>query len=278
MRYFATAELPLRKTTIVPKPAKTLTVILAKAAITLAAIGFFVLLRPDIGRAIGATIVGYPARVKADYRQSVSTPKIIARYLAQHKPGKLQLGAGPLDYEGWLNTDIEPTENQAYLDATKPFPLPDGSFRYVFSEHVIEHLTYEEAFEMLKETHRVLVPGGKVRIATPNLEKLVALFADPESAASKQYIAGKLKWHAWPDSGDPAALVLNGELRSWGHQFVYTPKLLRSRLESVGFTDVREYAAGESDDPAMRGLESRTKLAEKEINAYETMAIEAVRK
>ena len=67
------------------------------------------------------------------------------------KVRKLQLGAGGNNVPGWLNTDIDVGSNQAYVDATKPFPFSDGSINYVFSEHVIEHLTYEQGLGMLKE-------------------------------------------------------------------------------------------------------------------------------
>jgi len=67
----------------------------------------------------------------------------------------LQIGAADNNKPGLLNTDIEPSIGQAYLDASKPFPLPDRSFK-VFSEQVIEHITYETGLVMLKESYRIL--------------------------------------------------------------------------------------------------------------------------
>src|SRR6516165_6256964 len=58
-------------------------------------------------------------------------------YLKSHTVRKLQLGAGGNDPERWLNSDIAPSPKEIYLDATRPYPFPDGSFQYVFSEHVI---------------------------------------------------------------------------------------------------------------------------------------------
>src|SRR5690348_4800131 len=96
-------------------------------------------------------------------------------YLGSARPAKLQVGAGDNVLAGWLNTDRDPTPGSAYLDATRRFPLPDASFDYVMSEHTIEHLTLEQADSMLAECHRVLKPGGKVRIATPDLHWVTGL-------------------------------------------------------------------------------------------------------
>src|SRR5450432_1663910 len=124
--------------------------IAARVLITLAAVGLFCVARPDIaGNAI--------RRWRA--------PLIIADYMKNHAVRKLQLGAGEFNLPGWLNTDIGPIEGQAFLDATKPFPLPDSSFQVVSSEQVVEHLTSEQGLGMMKESFRILVHGGKVRVA-----------------------------------------------------------------------------------------------------------------
>jgi predicted SAM-dependent methyltransferase len=94
---------------------------------------------------------------------------------------------------------------------------------------------------MLKECYRVLGPNGSVRIATPNLLKFVELFQDPQSEDAKTFMQGKLAWHQWPQTADPACLILNRQLRYWGHEFVYTPKMLRASLESAGFVEVKEF-------------------------------------
>jgi predicted SAM-dependent methyltransferase len=49
-------------------------------------------------------------------------------------------------------------------------------FDYVFSEHMIEHVSYAEGLLMLRECLRVLKPGGRIRIATPSLEVLLDLY------------------------------------------------------------------------------------------------------
>jgi SAM-dependent methyltransferase len=55
---------------------------------------------------------------------------------------------------------------QANLER-EPIPFPDNSFDWVVFSEVIEHLVYSP-LPVLREFHRVLRPGGRVLISTPN--------------------------------------------------------------------------------------------------------------
>lgn len=205
-------------------------------------------------------------------------PRKMQVYLDSHPVRKLQIGAGTVNYPGWLNTDFEPANDQVYLDATKPFPLPEASIQYIFGEHLIEHLTYEEGLNMLRECRRVLAPGGKIRLATPDLLRLLQLFQDGKTEAMEHYIVRKLKWHGWPMAGQTAAQILNGEMHSFGHQFVYDPATLSDSLLRAGFVRIAQFAPGESDDPELRGIEWRHEDSRmRELNDYETMVFQAAR-
>jgi hypothetical protein len=48
-------------------------------------------------------------------------------------------------------------------------------------------------------------------------------------------------------------------------------------LEAAGFRDIRQFKAGESDDPVLKYIESREKWNVADINAYEAMVFEGVR-
>jgi predicted SAM-dependent methyltransferase len=202
---------------------------------------------------------------------------IIQDYLDSHSLRKLQIGAGTNGLEGWLNTDITAEEGLAYLDATKRFPFEDNSFHYVFSEHVIEHLSYDNGKKMLTESYRILAPGGKIRIATPNLLRFVALFQENKTDEMRTYLKGKLAWHGWPDYTTVECFVLNLQLRSFGHEFVYDPRTLEAAFASAGFRDIQEFRPGDSDDPHLRGVEVRQSTNIKDVSEYETMVFQAVK-
>jgi predicted SAM-dependent methyltransferase len=202
------------------------------------------------------------------------SPAIIERYLREHPIRKVQLGAGGSRLAGWLNTDIEPGDGLAYLDATKRFPFEDGSIHYIFSEHVIEHLTYEEGKAMMAEAYRVLAPGGKMRTSTPDLMRFIDLFDENPSEAARDYLIGKRKWHEWPDEPNAAAIILNLQMSSWGHKFMYDLTTLGASLQRVGFRNVREFEENASDDEHLRELEERDDGVTARWSAYETMSVE----
>ena len=66
---------------------------------------------------------------------------MIKEYLASHTIRKLELGAEPTNQEGWLTTDNRHGASNLYLDVTEKFPFDNDVFDYVYSEHMIEHLT-----------------------------------------------------------------------------------------------------------------------------------------
>lgn len=228
-----------------------------------------------VGRAIARAAT--PSKIRYWFA-SVTAPRAVDGYIRSHPLRMVQIGAGLIDLPGWLNTDIEPRPKETYLDATRHFPMPDGSINYIFGEHLIEHLTYEEGLGMFRECYRVLAPGGRIRIATPNLLKYVQLFQDPKSPEVQRYIDAKLKFHGWERTAHPETEILNLELRSWGHQFVYDPATLSDSMRQAGFQNVTEFAPGESDDPQLRGIEFRHKVENsREMNDYESMVLQAVR-
>jgi predicted SAM-dependent methyltransferase len=185
----------------------------------------------------------------------------IERYLAENEVRKLQLGSAENTLPGWLNTDLHGygRNDVVYLDARKPFPLPDESFDLVFSEHMIEHLTYADGQTCLRETLRVLRPGGTIRIATPSLEHLAKLYEGGDVA--ERYVHWAVETlDPEVDAASPG-VVLNNFFHSWGHRFVYDPATLRHALETAGFVDVREAPLGElerhlADEPEFRTLET----------------------
>jgi predicted SAM-dependent methyltransferase len=201
----------------------------------------------------------------------------IRDYVRENSLRKLQIGAGTNRLDGWLNTDISPEEGLAYLDATGRFPLEDSSFHYVFSEHVIEHLGYKDGMNMLAESYRILAPGGRIRIATPNLLRLIALFQENKTDEMRDYLQGKLAWHGWPNYPAAECFILNLELSSFGHRFLYDPQTLKAALASSGFQSIHEFRPGDSDDPHLRGVEIRQRTNVEHLSEYETMIFQAMK-
>ena len=187
--------------------------------------------------------------------------RIAERYLAETPAPKLHLGCGRHVLDGWLNSDLVPGfTNVLGLDVTRPFPLPAGTFVYVYAEHVIGSLYFESAADMLRECFRVLVPGGKLRIATPDLAFLASLYGQELSETRKRYV----DWFS-AETGSPggeAGFVVNGYLGTWGLQVVYDAPMLREALHAAGFVNVTRHGLNESGDEALRNLANEKRMPE----------------
>ena len=239
---------------------------------------------PGLVRAVrtGRVLRARGLRASQDARFAVARARRaqrIEQYLRAHSVRKLQVGAGSNPYEGWLNTDVADYRRQGevvYLDARKPFPLPNASFDVVFSEHMIEHLTYDEGRRFLRECFRVLRPGGRIRIATPSLRRLARLYDDELSDLQRRYLSWSVGVFVDHADAPLAGFVLNNMFHNFNHRFVYDEETLRHALDGAGFVDVKEWAVGESDDPALTNLERHMRSVA-EFNAYETMVLEARR-
>ncbi len=168
------------------------------------------------------------------------------------KPGnvdhkKLHLGCGTNLIPGWVNVDLSKSRGVTPWDLTKPFPIESGSIDYIYSEHFIEHITREQAKELLFECYRVLRVGGVFRISTPDLKKLV-----------NEYLSGNLS--EWSDLGwnpaSPCALINEG-MRLWDHQFLYDVEELTGLIKDCGFSHIEQVAWRDSGHAELKGLECR---------------------
>lgn len=187
--------------------------------------------------------------------------KIIGNYFKKEGVKKLHLGCGERPLEGWLNSDYFPKSPSVLeMDVTKKFPFNDSIFDYVFCEHLIEHITYLNGNFMLAESFRVLKPGGKIRISTPDLNFLIELYGKEKNSRQTEYV----KWCAvrfpknvlYPED----VFVINNFVRDWGHRFIYDEKTLNRSLQIAGFSNIVRHELNESSDPELRHLENDARM------------------
>jgi predicted SAM-dependent methyltransferase len=220
---------------------------------------------------------GYTPEVLSLNNIKKSSPALIDTYLRTASVRKLQIGCQSHPFDGWLNVDIEPKDNQiAFMDGTKPFPLPSASFDYVFTEHMIEHISLDEGNFMIGECYRVLKPGGKIRIGTPNIKFLCSLMADPTTQDHKDYIRFSSKYFKNPVLLNET-VVVNNFFRDWGHKFIYDQETLKQLLLSNKFVEIRFCEVNESDDPVFQNLERHGLEITDRFNKLETIIVEATK-
>jgi predicted SAM-dependent methyltransferase len=69
------------------------------------------------------------------------------------------------------------------LDVRRGWPFPDGSVSFIYSEHVFEHLDFDqEVPHMLSESLRVLQNGGVFDVGVPDTEWPLKAYGDPTNS------------------------------------------------------------------------------------------------
>ncbi len=175
----------------------------------------------------------------------------------------VNLGCGHRPVKGWVNVDIaRGTDVQVVWDLGAGLPFADDSCAAVFSEHVIEHLPRERAARLLKECHRVLQPGGVLRLSTPDAERFLRSYAGD----------GEFLRH--PSFDEPAETRLdrvNKMMREHGqHLWVYDEESLTLALRRAGFTEIQRQEFGRSLHPRLENMDT-------EARAFESLYVEAVK-
>lgn len=91
--------------------------------------------------------------------------------MSELKSKKLNLGCGEDKKEGFVNLDWSPlTKPDIVHDLNVlPYPFPDHSFEYIEASHVLEHL--DRPFAVMREMHRILVPGGELHLKVPHFSR-----------------------------------------------------------------------------------------------------------
>lgn len=86
----------------------------------------------------------------------------------------LNVGCGYRYHPEWTNLDFIKTGPSVVAhDLKKGIPFEDESFDVVYHAHLLEHFTKQEGLHLIKECFRVLKAGGIIRIAVPDLEKIM---------------------------------------------------------------------------------------------------------
>jgi predicted SAM-dependent methyltransferase len=89
----------------------------------------------------------------------------------------LNLGCGSTFHRDWVNVDmVSASPEVKALDLRKPLPFADASFDVVYHSHVLEHFSREEGEAFMRESLRVLKPGGIIRVVVPDLEQIARTY------------------------------------------------------------------------------------------------------
>jgi predicted SAM-dependent methyltransferase len=144
---------------------------------------------------------------------------------------RLNWGCGDHVAQGWINSDVKQgAEVDLVADIKAGLPLVSGGLDYAVSVHALPELPYPELVPALGELHRVLKPGGVLRLVLPDLDRAIDAYRRGENGYFKV---------------DPH------EIHSLGGRFIvqmlwygysrslFTPDFAEELLEKAGFEQIR---------------------------------------
>lgn len=156
----------------------------------------------------------------------------------------LNLGCGPHNYPGWVNADDYAPKRRLRerafrpdwsLDITRSWRCPANHWGGIFTEHVLEHVTYAQAMRVLSEALRTLRPAAWIRISVPDLARY-----------ARYYQAGGAD-HELGDFPHPA-VAISFLTQMHLHRSAWDGDLLTQALGALGFADARVVSFGHGAD------------------------------
>lgn len=143
---------------------------------------------------------------------------------------KLHLGCGKRDFgPTWVHIDKADFPHIKYKDVTK-LPFETGTVDVIYACHLIAYFDREEIIPILKEWKRVLIPGGVLRLATPDFRAMAKMYLRENCSNLNQFLG-----------------PLYGKMDGIYHKTTYDLYSIIELLASVGFKDIRKYDRFKTD-------------------------------
>ncbi|HCN84102.1 MAG TPA: hypothetical protein DIT07_10865, partial [Sphingobacteriaceae bacterium] len=110
--------------------------------------------------------------------------------------------------------------------------IKDESLEGIYTEHCLEHISYEKCLVNFKEFYRMLKKGGTVRVIVPDGEIYIDLYQQKKTNKNVSLPYGE-------DEATPM-ISINRIFRSHGHRFIYDYETMELLLKQAGFTTVKK--------------------------------------
>jgi SAM-dependent methyltransferase len=144
-------------------------------------------------------------------------------------------------------------KNIKWANACKHIPVPAGSLGVVYASHMLEHLDSTEARQFLAEAHRVLMSGGILRLAVPDLARRIEKYVQERDADDFMASLNMRSHNLHTIKGKIRMLALGDR----DHRWMYDGNSLIKLLRSSGFIDPKEMPPGETTIPCSEPLNLR---------------------
>lgn len=171
-------------------------------------------------------------------------PDLEARARALRAEGasvRLHLACGKRFLPGWLHVDIDPWPHLDWRGPAERLPmLADGSVDEIYTCHHIGYYDRAELDAALREWHRLLRPGGRIRIATADFAAIVEEYRAGRSlAAFDGLLHGRYPLAA--DSLGEGRAAAGAERVPVFYRASHDLHTLSAALRAAGFREPRRY-------------------------------------
>jgi SAM-dependent methyltransferase len=142
-------------------------------------------------------------------------------------------------------------KNVRFADVSRRIPTPSASIDYVYCSHALEHLARDDLKSALRETFRILKPGGVFRGVMPNLAHEVDTYLAKlgESEASVNFMSSSLLGLERRPLG-VVEIVISLLGNDW-HLYLWDFAGIERELHDADFISVRRVCIG--DHPSGQG-------------------------
>jgi predicted SAM-dependent methyltransferase len=150
---------------------------------------------------------------------------------------KLEIGIGnSRKKNGFISSDLSFKTDFPY-DLRLGLPFPNESIDLIYSEHVLEHFSYDDLIFLLKDCYRVLKPKGIFSLAIPNAKLYIDAYFNSEKFHFQEkycrYKEFKLSYRSRLDYVN-YIFYMDGH-----HRYMFDEESILIILTDIGFNNVR---------------------------------------
>lgn len=187
--------------------------------------------------------------------------KVLMENLNTEENLKLEIGCGTNPQPGYLHLDIRALRGVDVICdfANEKLPFKANTFVEILSSHSIEHISFRKLPFVFQEWHRVLKPGGRVVLRTPDLEFICKSYLEhkttPEWPDDERFITenfGRVTPAWWAN----LKLFAGQDYSSNFHFLCFDFSMLSEALFRYGFTQVKRVNLGREISPGELQVEA----------------------
>jgi len=191
----------------------------------------------------------------------------------------IQYGCGLSAPMEWRNFDASPTlrferlpvigqfytkndkrfpTNVEYGDIVKGLPVEINSCKGVYCSHILEHLSLNDFRMALKNTHRILQPGGVFRLVLPDLEYYINQYHNNNSTDAA-FLFMQETYLGYEHRPRRLKAIISSWFGNSHHLWMWDYKSISQELLNAGFVNVQRANYNSSEDPYFKSVEEESR-------------------